>query len=322
MNFVKKMTTFVVAAASCITVANAAETWQARLYGADGGLATGWLPPEGVYFVSLTGLAPNDPVKNGAGNNTGVKSNIYLTVPELVWVTPFQILGAKYAFGIAEVIDSVDARVPTAAGALSLGGGGTMGTYVMPGSLSWSLPNNLFFDARVMVAIPSGNYRDPLIYAGGNLPSINYFAVDTALSLSWMHDGWTISGRVYYTANTKDQIIDYRSGNVLGTEETISKRLGKWTIGVTGFTQNQVQKDTGAAVAELYGPSALISGRKMSAYGVGGLVGYDFGPVIAQGWCDAMIRATYYAGGDLCYVRLIVPLTHHETAAPVVAAKY
>jgi hypothetical protein len=271
----------------------------------------------------LSGFAPNDPVKNGSGNNTGVKSNIYLTVPELIWVTPFQILGAKYAFGIAEVIDSVDTRVPTPAGALSLGGGGTMGTYVMPGSLSWSLPNNLFFDARVMVAIPSGNYRDPLVYAGGNLPSINYTAVDTALSLSWMHEGWNVSGRVYYTANTKDGLIDYRSGNVIGTEETISKKIDKWTIGVTGFTQNQVQKDTGTAVAQLYGPSAAISGRQMSAYGVGVLAAYDFGPVIAQGWCDKMIRATYYAGGDLCYLRLIVPIvTNHGAAAPTVAAKY
>jgi hypothetical protein len=47
MNFVKKLTAFVIAAGSCIATANAAETWQARLYGADGGLATGWLPPEG-----------------------------------------------------------------------------------------------------------------------------------------------------------------------------------------------------------------------------------------------------------------------------------
>ena len=119
-----------------------------------------------------------------------------------------------------------------------------------------------------MVEIPSGNYRNPLIYAGGNLPSVNYTAVDTALSLSWMHDGWSVSGRVYYTANTKDNFIDYRSGNIIGTEETISKKIEKWTIGVTGFTQNQIQKDTGAAVAELYGPSAVISGRKMSARGI------------------------------------------------------
>ena len=44
--------------------------------------------------------------------------------------------GSKYTFGVAEVIDSVDTRVPIHAGTLSLGGGGTMGTYVMPGSLS------------------------------------------------------------------------------------------------------------------------------------------------------------------------------------------
>jgi hypothetical protein len=203
-----------------------------------------------------------------------------------------------------------------------LGGTGTFGTVLMPANLSWALPNNFFFDARVAVILPTGNYRNPFLVPGGNITAVNYYAVDTALSLSWVMDGWNVSGRIYYLANTRDQIIDYKSGDVFGSEETITKKIDKWTVGVNGFTQTQIQNDTGTAVAQLYGAEAAASGRRMGAYGAGLVLGYNFGPVDIKAWCDYVFYAQNYAGGPLCYIRTVVPLTHETEAPKPVVAKY
>jgi hypothetical protein len=91
---------------------------------------------------------------------------------------------------------------------------------------------------------------------------------------------------------------------------------------VNAFTQTQVTNDTGSAVTALYGAGAATSGHRMEAYGAGIVAGYDFGPVITQAWCDHMIRAVNYAGGDLCYLRTIIPLGVEHDAPKAVAAKY
>ncbi|MDR3448595.1 MAG: transporter [Alphaproteobacteria bacterium] len=300
----------------------AAETWEAKLYAADGGLATGALPGPGWYFVNLSAVATNDPNTTNWGKQTDVKSNIVVEVPELVWVTPWQVFGAKYAVGIAQAFDIIDTRVPTPNGSLALGGAGLFGTVLMPANLSWALGNNFFLDARVAVVLPTGTYRNPFVVPGGNITAVNFFTVDTALSLSWLHDGWNVSARIYYLTNTPDQIIDYRTGNVFGTEETISKKIDKWTVGVNGFTQTQVQNDSGSAVAQLYGPEAAANGHRMGAYGAGLVLGYNFGPLSITGWCDHVFYAQNYAGGDLCYARVVVPLSGESEAPKVVAAKY
>ncbi len=92
----------------------------------------------------------------------------------------------------------------------------------------------------------------------------------------------------------------------------LTKTMGKWEVGIVGYG---FVDTTSTAINTLYG-------GKQSEFALGGLVGYNFGPVITQ-----LIIGTDVATSNLTQkdtrgtLHLIVPLWNPETPK-VVTAKY
>jgi hypothetical protein len=285
--------------------AGAVEALVPHLAGVNGGGATGTVLPDGVYGIN-TAAYVTGPSFDTAGNKTPTDVEALVEIPEIYWSTGLNILGAKYAVAIAEPWDFAGiSGVTSDTGGFAAGA--AFATVISPGILSWDLPNNLHLNARLDVYIPNGAYRNPINHPFGNGVAIDFFSFEPAVALTWLSDGWNVSLKAYADINTKDQDIDYTSGTVFGTEETITKGFGKWTFGLQGFTQNQLNNDTGAAVALVNGPQAALDGHRLTDYGIGPYVGYNFGPVALALWTESQFATVNDTGGLEVFTKITVP---------------
>ncbi|MFI4919915.1 MAG: transporter [Legionellales bacterium] len=286
--------------------ASAEELWVPHVVGSDGGLATGALPPPGFYFINTTLYAPLV-VMDSKGSQTGIKATVLLEIPSLLWAAPFKVLGAQYAAGIAQPLDDITLK-PEGGSYNNINGSNPFATVLIPYVLSWNLPQNYHVATQLNVLIPDGTWKNPTKTPAGNVTGFGFVAFEPSVAVSWLKDGWNLSFKTYVDLNTKDQHMDYTSGNVIGTEGTIAKTFGKWTFGVNTFTQNQFTDDKGSDVAAVNGPQAAKDGHRMQNYGLGPTVGYNFGPVILDMAWDHSIRTVNQVGGNFFYTRIVVPL--------------
>lgn len=282
------------------------ELFVPHLTGLNGGSATGSLLPEGWYYVNTTTYVSGPSFSSTTATNTNVIA--FIEIPEAVWSSPYTFLGARYEAAIAE---------PWDVAALQGIGGATSGfdnaaafaTVIVPAILSWDLPDNFHLSARTDIYIPDGAYRNPITHTLGNINALDFFSFEPAVGLSWLSDGWNVSVKAYLDLNLQNEDNDYTSGNIFGTEETISKRIDKWKIGVSGFTETQISNDTGSDVALINGPQAALDGHHSNSYGAGPLVGYYFGPLYLEVWYDQTFGTENNVGGGLLFTRLTIPLS-------------
>ena len=61
-------------------------------------------------------------------------------------------------------------------------------------------------------------------------------------------------------------------------------KIGKWSVGPVADFEVQTTADTGSACTAAIGIALGRLQQDDSAAGIGGLVGYDFGPVDLQVW--------------------------------------
>lgn len=297
---------FALVCALAITVpASAEELWAPHMMGADTGIATGALPPPGFYFLNTAIFAPWKVVSGS--QTTGTNADVFVEVPQLLWTTPLTVFGASYAVGIAQPWSQIDLR-PDGQSVGAIARSNFFNTIVTPGILSWNLPENLHLSTGLNVYVPNGTWSNPLTHPAGNLNSNGYWTFEPSVAVSWLKNGWNVSLKAYYDANLKDNGLDYKSGDIFGTEETVSKEIGKWTVGVSGFTQNQIANDTGTAVALVNGPQAAIDGNRIQNFGAGPLLGYDFGPVKFTASYFHTFDTRNHVAGSFVYARLIVPI--------------
>ena len=91
-------------------------------------------------------------------------------------------------------------------------------------------------------------------------------------------------------------------------------KFGKWSVGPVGYTEIQTTSDTGSRL-----PSAC---GKYSSFALGGLVGYDFGPVDLQFWVTDNVEGAntpQAAGGINLWTRLGFRIWGPEAPKPLVA---
>ncbi len=64
----------------------------------------------------------------------------------------------------------------------------------------------------------------------------------------------------------------YQSGDELMADYTVTKDIDKWTVGLGGYSGNQLSIDSGPGAAAC----ATNGGCQVAIYGIGPLVGYNF----------------------------------------------
>jgi hypothetical protein len=89
---------------------------------------------------------------------------------------------------------------------------------------------------------------------------------------------------------------------------TATKKFGKWEFGWVGYYSTDLSTPV---------PGYL----KQKQFAMGGLVGYDLGPVIIQGYLTTDVYERNYGGNDVRgWVRLVVPLGDPFAPPPAPAA--
>lgn len=282
--------------------AGATELWDNHLRAIDVGLAAGALPPKGVYFVNddyfLTYkfYTPSNHV-------SATKLDALVDVPILLWSPGVKFLGADYAVAVAQPFDYT-----------SIGGVGTQGshtgtfnTILVPAMLSWSLPYDLHVKGSFAVFLDdasSSQHKGSSPETGvgsGNA----YTTFEPGLGISWLKDGWNLSAQMQYDTSTKDDTnvsynTSYQSGDQFSVDYTATKTIDKWTFGLGGFQQNQLQRD------QIGGQDTV--GTVGDAWGLGPILGYQFGGINVQAQYMHDVVVHNDVGGDTFNVRVLVPI--------------
>jgi hypothetical protein len=269
------------------------------------GLAVGAPLPEGLYFVDTFdwGVRSTNP-------NTALGVNI----PFLFWSTPWTLLGGRVGFLVAW--PSVE--VGTFGGPPNGSYSATMYNPLLLGQIAWDLGNGFG------VSYGIGNYFD---VGWPNAWSTNSLRQDFALS--YTANDWNLSATVglgidfTQFAQGRGQIspcTNLATGQFggcnpdwLNLDLTATHKFGKWEIGPVGFGSWDLS-------------TPVVGYAKQSQFALGGLVGYNFGPVDLQVYVTSTVWEQNYGGNDTRgWFRIVVPLWTPQVAEapmPVKAPPY
>lgn len=288
-----------VALAATLAAGNAMaeELWNPHLRGINEGLASGALPPEGVYFIdNAYWLSFKHFNGSGKVNLSGTRLDGFVDVPIALWNPGIKVLGADFAVAIAQPFDYTNVSSVT-----NSGHWGTYNTIVVPGQFSWALPFDLHVKADLAVYIddasssPAHPPETRTAAGSGN----GFWTLEPGVAVSWLHDGWNLTADAHYDYNFKDNDTHYKSGDQIAIDYTATKNIQKWTIGVGGYTQNQLARDSVGTVS--------LAGTTRMAVGAGPLVGYNFGPLNVSASYNYGIVTHNDFGGDTYNFRAILP---------------
>ena len=284
------------------------------------GLATGAPLPEGIYALNTFVYRSNENVAPGS-------VDVAVNIPVLVWSTPLVPLGGRIELLVAPptVFAFGKNGGPNGSRDLSI----NVGTFV-GGIWAFDLGNNFG------VSLLGGVYLNELNGGRGVLvnnagttfatPVLGQLASNTyrmGVAASYTGNGWNLTANL--TANIYDSPASFGGGvpgvsvafpttrgpflisDSLNLDLTATKKFGKFEIGAIGY--GTLNFDISAA--------SLAAGNRGN-FSVGGLIGYDFGPVTAQAWvATTVVNAVRRADTVEGWFRLIVPL---YSPTPVAAA--
>jgi hypothetical protein len=251
------------------------------------GLPSGMPLPQGVYFANTAdwGCRSSTP-----GSCLGI------TIPVVSWSTPWTILGARVQFFTVTPVITTGVN------------GSSYNTSIynpaLFGQLAWDLGNGFGFS-----------------YALGA-----YFGIDEAIAwsstslnqriaLSYVRDGWNLTANVVYgtqldSFTNRPQIspcptpfsLNGCNPDFINIELTATKKFGKWEFGPVAYGSTDLTRP-------------IAGYLKQNQFAVGGLVGYDFGPITLQAYATTEVVENNYGGRDTRgWLRMIVPMWTPEAA--------
>jgi hypothetical protein len=274
----------------------AVENWVPYLDGSALGAADGALPPPGFYFQDLF-VAAQIAGHDAGGHYNHSDITAFLNVSALVWVPNFQVLGGQYAVALIQPQDHIELN----------GVGSRTGffeTIISPVNISWKLQNDLQVSTGLAVYIPDGTFSPTTV---GGLPSANYWSLEPSLGISWLHNGWNASAKFVIDTAGKNNVTGYTSGAVFDTDFSLTKTVGKWTVGGGGYWRSQFTNDS-STVASVQAGISADNGRRAEEFGLGAVVGYNFGPVIVDVFYEKALEWKNEAAGDRIFTRTTIPL--------------
>lgn len=285
----------------------ATELWDDHIRGLDVGLAYGALPPPGVYFINNSMGAVFRDYNSNANSVPKTNLDAMVDVPILLWSTGLKILGGQYALGISQPFDYTNIGpgygLPTGSGNL-----GFYNTIIAPAQLSWEF-GHFFVKTGVQIYLNDASTTPATVVEGksvnGGLPTGNgYTTVSPTFAVSWLKDGWNLTISSYLdlpvgadTATNGSFRYSYRSGDMFLVDYTAVKTIGKWTFGLGGASQNQLNADTVSAGVRNHG--------EVTNYSLGPLAGYDFGRFSLTAIWMHGVYTKNDVGGDLVNIRLV-----------------
>jgi hypothetical protein len=282
----------VAATAVAIVAATPVEAYEfgypgfAQLPGVTLGGATAEAPPPGVYMFNQAAVAVSRIVGPGAPNINGSATPIHVSgaAAGILWVPGWTFLGATYDAVLVQPWFAVDIANP-----IDVHPTGFHNTYIVPAELSWKLGDSGFFvKAGLGMYVPDGNISGP-----NGLGSIGnpWWTFQPEFVISYLKNGWNFTANLFEELNTKNTITGYQTGDILHAEFTATKTIDKWTVGPVAYYVGQVTKDTSSPFYR-----GAINSNSYDIWAVGGLIGYNFGPVTLNVWALDQVSARASGG--------------------------
>jgi hypothetical protein len=251
--------------------------------------------PEGVYFWTT----PSYGTRPNGGGASGVDANSFVNVPVFAWSTPWTPLGGRLEFAVT--IPEVFEGFPSDTGRPSPSSARGLYNSLFAGIWAFDLGHGF------NVSVLSGFYipENP----GVNGVSTDAWVAREGLNFAYNADGWKAAANINYQFQGWNYLTHSSSANDNFVYDlTLTKTIGKWEIGPVGFGSNEVNQ--------------AANPHPTAQFALGGLLGYDFGPVTAQFYVTRDLAQRNLGGVETrVWSRLIVPLWS-PTPAPPLAAKY
>ncbi len=204
-------------------------------------------------------------------------------VLSLTYVTPLKILGGTYAVNVTPTVMQMDVNVgvglpsvilpvgpgiPT--GPISITRGDTTvaqgDTVFSPLILGWQ-EGNFYWNFALFGFAPTGEYsKNELANT-----SLNHWAVMPRLAASYFNPktGFQVSGAAIYSWNFENPATDYKTGEILNLDGSITKNFGALGVGGVGYAMIQTTGDSGSG--------ARLGSFESRVYGAGPIVTYTLG---------------------------------------------
>jgi hypothetical protein len=166
------------------------------------------------------------------------------------------------------------------------------------GQLAWDLGNGFGFSYAL------GAYfgiDQPVAWSSTSL--------NQRFALSYTGNGWNLTANVVYgiqfdSVTDRPQIspcpapFAFRgcNPNFINIDLTATKKFGKWELGPVAFGSTDLT-------------SPIAGYQRQSQFAVGGLIGYDFGPITLQAYATTEVAERNYGGRDTRgWFRMIIPI--------------
>jgi hypothetical protein len=281
----RNLTKLAAASALLVCIATSALAGSVTQPGETLGAPTGAPAPPGFYFADTSNW--------GCRTTTPNKVCVGVTIPLLVWSTPWTIFGGRLQIATA---DTTGVEV----GIRNLDYFSGLFNPFSSAELAWDLGSGwgfsyllgAYFDVKNQVAYSSSslNQRFALSYTGNDW--------DLTANVIWGIQSHQVTGSPQ-TSPCPVSLAFPSNGcnpNFLNVDLTATKRFGKWELGPVGFYSSDL--------------TAPISGyQRQSQFAIGGLIGYWFGPVILQAYVTTAVSETNYRGNDTRgWARIVIPL--------------
>lgn len=221
----------------------------------------GALPPPGTYFINYLNYYSADRFENAA--LTDFKINAVADVMRFVHVTDKKILGADWGVQLLVPVVYLDVHMM----GMQDNRWGLGDIIFNPIILGWH-SKNLHVTTGLDIFAPTGDYDKTRLANPGR----NYWTFEPVVGVSYLSDsGIEASGKFMYDFNTKNNDIDYQSGQEFHVDYALGYHLGKqWVLGATGYCYQQTTGD------EIKGIKVGTDGFKGRAWALGPAASYSY----------------------------------------------
>lgn len=286
--------------------------------------------PEGLFFIDTGTWFERSPPSGSGGPTIDAGVNL----PVLAWSTPVTFLGGRLELIGTAPEAAVSYGWPAGNGSGAFTEGASARAMYGPAGLvgmAWDLGGGFTVSDFVGGFIPVNTAVGGL----GNLSPVtggagwgavgglggNFWTFIESAAIAYNHDGWSLSANGFYGHSGNDVSTGlYNQPDTLSVDFAATKHFGKVEIGLVGYASTDLNGANWNTYSVLGAPSAI---HYQSQLALGGLVGYDFGPVISQLYVTRDVYEDNYTGYDTrIWGRLVVPIWTAPKPAPAVVAKY
>lgn len=261
----------------------------------------GAVPPPGQYFLGYAGHYSGK-LRDGDGNqvNAGGRTptvDASFVVGRYVNVTQTTLFGANYGWQV--IVPVVHQAIDVAPLGGRVTSDGLADMVVTPILLGWHTPT-LHTVAAVDLILPTGRYdkADPRKSIGAN-----YVSVEPLYGMTYLNDGWEVTGKFMLNFKGRNDDTNYRSGTDFHTDYLVGRKFGPVDIGLSGYYLKQLNDD------KQNGLKVGSDGNRGEVFAIGPSLKYTTagGVHLMASWQhETMVKNRF--GGDKLWLKAIVPL--------------